>query len=105
MSQIPDKNRRAVLKNALTALEQMRSRIDALEGARREPLAIIGMACRFPRAPNPAAFWQLLRSGVDAITEVPAGRWDVDAYFDTEPAKPSKMYTRWGGFLDHVATA
>ncbi|MCY7285254.1 MAG: hypothetical protein LH679_17865, partial [Cyanobacteria bacterium CAN_BIN43] len=41
-----------------------------------EPIAIIGIGCRFPGANNPEAFWQLLRNGVDAITEVPSDRWD-----------------------------
>jgi len=44
---------------------------------RLEPIAIIGMGCRFPGAPNPRAFWQLMCNGVDAITEVPADRYDA----------------------------
>ncbi|PSB21039.1 short-chain dehydrogenase [filamentous cyanobacterium CCP2] len=67
-----------------------------------ESIAIIGIGCRFPGANHPAAFWQLLQKGTDAITEVPIDRWDVDHYYDPEPGKPGKMYTRWGGFLDQV---
>ncbi|HSG44978.1 MAG TPA: amino acid adenylation domain-containing protein, partial [Anaerolineales bacterium] len=67
----------------------------------KEPIAIIGMSCRFPQAPNPGAFWELLRNGVDAITEVPPDRWDVDA-FHSETPDPGKMTTRFGGFLDNV---
>ncbi|MEL7409488.1 MAG: type I polyketide synthase [Cyanobacteria bacterium J06558_2] len=67
-----------------------------------EPIAIIGLSCRFPGAETPEAFWQLLRNGVDAITEVPAARWDVDAFYDPEPAIPEKMNTRWSGFLKQV---
>ena len=67
----------------------------------KEPIAIIGLSCRFPQAPNPAAFWELLRNGVDAISEVPPDRWDVDALHSQDPA-PGKVITRWGGFLDHV---
>jgi acyl transferase domain-containing protein len=68
-----------------------------------EPIAIIGMACRFPGGvESPEAFWQLLRAGVDAIVEVPRERWDVDALYDPELAKVGKMCTRWGGFLDRV---
>ncbi|MFW5665084.1 MAG: thioester reductase domain-containing protein, partial [Coleofasciculus sp.] len=67
-----------------------------------EPIAIIGIGCRLPGAKNPESFWQLLRNGVDAITEVPKDRWDIDAFYDPEPGKPGKMSTRWGGFLDRV---
>jgi malonyl CoA-acyl carrier protein transacylase len=67
-----------------------------------ESIAIIGIGCRFPKAKDPESFWQLLRNGVDAITEVPKDRWDIDAFYDPEPGKPAKMSTRWGGFLDQV---
>lgn len=67
-----------------------------------EPIAIIGIGCRFPKAKDPESFWQLLRKGVDAITEVPEDRWDVDAFYDPEPGTPGKMSTRWGGFLEQV---
>src|SRR5206468_2525370 len=48
------------------------------------------------------AFWDLLSTGRDAITEVPAGRWDVQQWFDPDPSAPGKMATRWGGFIDGV---
>ena len=67
-----------------------------------EPIAIIGMGCRFPGAKDPEAFWQLLRDGVDAITEVPADRFDIDAVYDARPGVPGKIVTRWGGFLEQV---
>jgi len=67
-----------------------------------ESIAIIGIGCRFPKAKDPESFWQLLRNGVDAITEVPKDRWDIDAFYDPEPGTPGKMSTRWGGFLDQV---
>ena len=67
-----------------------------------EPIAIIGIGCRFPGANDPAAFWRLLRDGVDAIREVPADRFDQNAFYDPDPATPGKMNTRWGGFLGQV---
>ncbi len=70
--------------------------------ANNEPIAIIGIGCRFPGANDPAAFWQLLRDGVDAIREVPADRFDQHAFYDPDPATPGKMNTRWGGFLGQV---
>lgn len=68
----------------------------------REPIAIIGMSCRFPQAANPQAFWDLLRNGVDAISEVPADRWDVDAFYSSDSAMAGKVTSRWGGFLENV---
>ncbi len=68
----------------------------------KEPIAIIGIGCRLPGASNPQEFWQLLCDGVDAITEVPKTRWDLDKYYDADPAVPYKMSTRWGGFLDQI---
>lgn len=67
-----------------------------------EPIAIIGIGCRFPGAENPGAFWQLLSEGGDAVSEVPSSRWDVNRYYDPEPGKTGKMSTRWGGFLEQV---
>lgn len=67
-----------------------------------EPIAIIGMSCRFPGADNAQAFWQILREGATAIREVPAERWDMDAFYDRDPSASGKMYTRWGGFLDQL---
>ncbi|WP_438022408.1 amino acid adenylation domain-containing protein [Sorangium sp. So ce233] len=67
-----------------------------------EPIAIVGLSCRVPKGPDAAAFWRLLREGVDAITEVPPGRWDVGAFYDEDPGAPGKMSTRWGGFLEQV---
>jgi acyl transferase domain-containing protein len=67
-----------------------------------EPIAIVGMSCRFPGAANPQAFWQLLREGATAIREVPADRWDLATFYDEDASAPGKMYTRWGGFLDQL---
>ena len=87
---------------ALLAVE-LQSKLEALEGAGSEPLAVIGLGCRFPGgADSPAAFWRLLERGGDAITEVPRDRWDADAYFDPDPDAPGKMSTRFGGFIADV---
>ena len=90
-------------KQALLALRRMRARLEEVERVRTEPIAIVGMACRFPGgATSPETFWRLLREGVDAITEVPPERWDVDAYYDPDPEAPGKTYSRHGGFLKGV---
>ena len=68
-----------------------------------EPVAIIGIGCRLPGGGNgPRSFWTLLENRQDAISEVPGDRWDVDDFFDDDPATPGKSATRWGGFLDQV---
>jgi acyl transferase domain-containing protein len=67
-----------------------------------EPIAIIGMSCRFPGAEDPQAFWELLKNSGDAITEVPPDRWNLDDFYDPTPGKSKKMNTRWGGFLTQV---
>ncbi len=67
-----------------------------------ENIAIIGLGCRFPQAETPEAFWHLVSNGIDAITEVPSERWNVDELYEAQPATPGKMSTRWGGFLEQV---
>jgi acyl transferase domain-containing protein/acyl carrier protein len=65
-----------------------------------EPIAIIGMGCRFPGgAKNPEEFWKVLKSGNDAVTEIPEDRWDKELYYDPDPDAPGKMFTKSGGFL------
>jgi len=87
----------------LLALRDARTKLELVERTKTEPIAIIGMGCRFPGgAHDPESFWQLLRDGVDAVKEVPKERWDIDSYYDPDPDTPGKMYTRSGGFLQHI---
>jgi len=68
-----------------------------------EPIAVIGMGCRFPGGANhPDAFWERLKRGYDAVSETPAGRWDAASFFDTDTTVPGKVNTRWGAYLDQV---
>ena len=93
----------SLLKGALVELKKMRAELDSAERAKTEPIAIVGMGCRFPGGVNnPETYWQLLHNGVDAITEIPSDRWDVDAYYDRNKEVPGKMYTRYGAFIDDV---
>src|ERR1019366_147561 len=71
----------------------------ALDGT----IAVVGIGCRFPGgADSPEAFWDLLLSGRNAVTEVPADRWDVDAFYDPDPDAPHRTYARHGAFVDDV---
>ena len=91
------------VKRTLLALKKMQSKLEAMEQAKYEPIAIVGMGCRFPgKANTPDAFWQLLSEGIDAITEVPAERWEIDNYYDPNFKTPGKIYTRYGGFIDNL---
>ena len=89
-------------KLALLAMEQMQKKINAAENAKREPIAIVGLSCRFPGADSLDDFWDLLHRGGDGIREVPADRWDIDQLYDPDPDVPGKMSTRWGGYLEQV---
>src|SRR5215471_11671492 len=80
----------------------MQAKLDAARDREREPIAVVGYACRWPGAPDADAYWRLLRDGVDAVTSVPADRWDADAYYDPDPQARGKMVTRSGGFLSRV---
>lgn len=67
-----------------------------------EPIAVISMACRFPGADTPEAFWQLLQDGINMAQEVPASRWEVDAHYDPQRPVPGKMYTRNAAFVEQI---
>jgi acyl transferase domain-containing protein/NAD(P)H-dependent flavin oxidoreductase YrpB (nitropropane dioxygenase family)/NAD(P)-dependent dehydrogenase (short-subunit alcohol dehydrogenase family) len=66
-------------------------------------IAIVGMSCILPKAPNLAAYWANIVGKVDAISEIPVERWDWKRYFDANPRAPDRIYSRWGGFIDDVA--
>ena len=68
-----------------------------------EPIAVMGMACRFPGGIGSVeAFWEFLRSGRCGVVEIPADRWDVNAFYDADPEARGKMATRYGAFIDGV---
>ena len=71
-------------------------------GMDSEPIAIVGIGCRFPGASGPQQFWENLRNGVDSIQDVPVNRWDVNATYDPNPLAIGKMNVRRGGFLKDI---
>lgn len=88
-------------------------RIEALYKKRHEVLspekdhqpsdiAIIGMACIFPKAPTLQAYWENILNSVSAITEVPKSRWDWNLYYNPDRQAKDKIYSKWGAFLDDV---
>ena len=98
----PDAARQNQLR-VLRALDEAAAKLESLERAKHEPIAIVGLACRMPGGVrDAAAFWRLLKAGVDGTSEVPADRWDADALYDPDPEAPGKICTRRGAFLDEV---
>jgi len=85
------------------ATQRLRTELQGGDLLNSEPIAIIGLGCRFPGgATTPEQFWRLLETGTDAVREIPPERWDIDAYYDPDPGTPGKMATKWAGLLDQV---
>ena len=104
--QRPESDRKDLLKRALVRMEQLEAELRAERARASEPLAIVGIGCRFPGGANdPETFWKQLIAGFDATSEIPADRWDVDAYYDPDPDTPGTMYVRRGAFITQPVDA
>ncbi|MBD3267391.1 acyltransferase domain-containing protein, partial [bacterium] len=96
-----EKKYKETLKKASERIKALTAENETLRQA--EPIAVIGMGCRFPgEVFTPQEFWQLLCNGGDTVTDIPADRWDVDAYYDPDRDAPGRMYTKQGAFLSGV---
>ena len=101
MQRVEKPDYRVLMSKALVELEALQTQLAAAEAAKTEPIAVVGMGCRFPGgADNPEAFWALLRAGKSGITEVPRDRWNIDAFYDSNPDAPGKIASRYGGFIE-----
>ena len=96
-----NENADAVMKSALRELKRSREKLKHLENERHEPIAIIGMSCRYPGGvDNSADFWTMLRNGKSGIVEMTNERWNADEYFSPDRAAPGKMYSKAMGVVD-----
>ncbi len=96
----PTPERRAIITEALHKIDDLTARLEIAEKAKTEPIAVVGMGCRFPGGVNnPEQFWDLLYTGRSGIVRVPAERWDADAFFTDDHTVPGTICSREGGFL------
>ncbi|MEY9930253.1 acyl transferase domain-containing protein/acyl carrier protein [Catenulispora sp. GP43] len=95
---------RAYLKRVTVDLAEARRRLAEADGDRHEPIAVIGMACRYPGGVRtPDDFWSLLSQGRDTVSDVPEARWDIEEYYDPDRSTVGGVYTKQGAFLDDIA--
>ncbi|MDT5309403.1 MAG: phthiocerol/phenolphthiocerol synthesis type-I polyketide synthase, partial [Mycobacterium sp.] len=90
-------DRRAIITEALRKIDELSARLEIAEQGDTEPIAVVGMGCRFPGGVNnPSQYWQLLQDGRSGIVRVPAERWDADAFYSDDYTVPGTICTREG---------
>ncbi|WP_238372611.1 type I polyketide synthase [Heliomarina baculiformis] len=103
MSDKPSPDYHGLLQRSVVTIQRLEEELSQLKAQNSEPIAIVGIGCRFPGSANtPEALWELLSEGRDVVTEVPPHRWNIESIYDPDPDAQGKTYARWGAFLDDV---
>src|ERR1700759_1745405 len=93
-------DRRAIITEALRKIDDLSARLALAEQGDTEPIAVVGVGCRFPGGvDDPARYWRLLQDGASGIVQVPSERWDADAFYSEDHTRPGTICSREGGFL------
>src|SRR5690348_4156148 len=93
-------DRRAIITEALRKIDDLSARLEIAEKGDTEPIAVVGMGCRFPGGvDNPGEYWRLLQDGASGVVRVPSDRWDADAFYSEDHTVPGTICSREGGFL------
>ncbi len=91
------------IKKSILAIQKLKTELSTLKQQVNEPIAITGMACRYPGGiHSPAQFWEVLKNGTDTIQEIPDNRWKNSDYYDSNPNTRGKTYVTKGGFIENI---
>ncbi|MGY0063724.1 beta-ketoacyl synthase N-terminal-like domain-containing protein [Streptomyces sp. LZ34] len=106
MSEQAKNNTSEVLKQSVLTIQNLRRQLEEARGAAREPIAVVGLACRFPGGcDTPERFWDFLCEGGIGVRDIPEDRWPVQDHYDPTPGRPGKMYVRQSNFLKNDVAA
>jgi amino acid adenylation domain-containing protein len=96
-------DQRDLMRDALKKIQSLQAKLATLESRAPEPIAIVGMGCRFPCGiDSPDAYWSFLREGRSAVRPIPNDRWDMDRFYDPDPAAEGKTHVRFANLLDRI---
>ena len=104
ISSVPAAGSASPLRQALLVIEHLERELAAVRSGANEPIAVVGMGCRFPgEASNPESYWKMLCDGVDTVAPIPENRWPVEPIYDADRNSSGTIYTRFGSFLGDVS--
>nr|ATO58431.1 McyD [Phormidium sp. LP904e]QCQ67874.1 type I polyketide synthase [Phormidium sp. LP904c] len=97
-------NDKSIQARVFKAINEAKERLKAIEAKQSEPIAIVGLGCRFANnIANVESFWSFLKAGGNTLRDIPSDRWNQDDFYDSDRSKAGKIYVSQGGFLDDVS--